>query len=186
MEKVDTNILTLDLSHVKGDGASETGNLAFGSAYEVKFERDMNFIPLPLPSRPQPLSLIQKRTNLQFLLQNSRLRDRTLEFIQPDQLRAASKVCNILDLLAVYIEWGDSPGAIKYIQTLYRTHNLLPSTLFSLCSHEKTDCDVVVMSVTFIRSFNVGTLKTWRLDGFELIRRILILACGPLTPWNPN
>ena len=143
-------------------------------------------MPPPLPPRPPPLSSIQNRTSLPFLLQNSWLRDRTLEFIQPDQLRAASKVCNILDLLAIYIDRGDSPGAIEYIQTLYRTHNLLPSTLFSLCSHEKTDCEVVEMSVAFIRSFNINTLKTWRLDGFELIGRILILACGPPTPWNLN
>ena len=186
MEKVDTNILIPDSSHVKGDAASETGDLTFGSAYEVKHEQDMDFMPPPLPPRSQSLSSVQKRTNLQFLLQKSRLHDRTLEFIQPDQLRAASKVCKILDLLAVYIEWGDSPGAIEYIQTLYKTHNLLPSTLFSLCSHEKTDYDVVEMSVAFIRSFNIDTLETWQLDGFELIGCILILACGLPTPWNPN
>ena len=183
---VDANILTPDSSHVKGDAASETGDLTFGSAYEAKHEQDMNFIPPPLPPRPQPPSSLQKRTNLKFLLQESRLRDRTVEFIRPDQLRAASKVCQILDLLAVYVEWGDSPGAIEYIQTLYKTPNLLPSTLFSLCSYEKTDYDVVEMSLAFIRSFSIDNPRTWRLDGFELIGRILILACGPPTPWNPN
>ena len=50
MEKVDTNILIPDLSYVKSDTTSKTGDLIFSHAYKVKHEQDINFMPPALSS----------------------------------------------------------------------------------------------------------------------------------------